>query len=441
MRIRVVLCGIVAAAACILALRFPWYIVYPTNVAPDWYYLEFARGLPIWLETGVLIFCGFTLFTFGWVAARWTWAGNWRDSLLSGAGAGLIAGCLIYDFIGAFYYGLLGQENVLKAYSAQLTETKGMTLLIDAIASSAYYLYSNFLIVVVSCGVLCGVGGLASAFDVGDVWGSSPRNPEGWLFRLTAYTLSVNGAVWTIVALAAVMVLQDSVTDIVIKNNLSGLSTMPVFITFTVYMVGLAMTLFPLSITWGWTIRSWRSAGLWRALYALWVVATFLMTAPIFVNFIRNGSVFFDFPINGIALPYDWIFTFLALVAGLAVGLLSPPTIAPDSRYRASDLLGYALAQGILGGTQIFISIPAYAFVLTLITIENIPHLLQTGIVEKSPTQQIVFLFKLMTSTVEFSMLVCLLGGLLFAAIISLIRKFLKIAPVTPAQGVPVLHG
>ena len=82
MRIRVVLSGMVAAAFCILALWFPWYVMWPASVAPDWPYLNFAGTFPAWLETGVVIFCAFTLFTFGWISARWNWARNWHARLL-----------------------------------------------------------------------------------------------------------------------------------------------------------------------------------------------------------------------------------------------------------------------------------------------------------------------------------------------------------------------
>lgn len=438
MRIRVVASGVVAAAICIFALWFPWYVVYPASVAPDWPYLEQADIFPAWFETGVMIFCGVTLFAFGWVSARWSWAGNWRDSLLAGAGAGLIAGCLIYDFIGAFHFGLLGQEDILKAYSTELTQTEGITLMIDAISKSAYYMYAYFLISVLSSALVSGLGGLLSAIEAEDVWGSSPRNPEGWLFRLSAYNLSIHGAAWTIVALAAVLVLQESVVNAAIKNDLREIDTLPIFISLSVYLVCLAMTLFPLSITWGWAVRAWKTAGIWRVLYALWVGVTFLIIVNLFVGFIRNGSIFYSFPMDGIALPYDWIFTFIVLVIGFIVGLLFPPVMVSDSRYRASDWLGYALTQGVFGGTQIFISIPAYSFVLVMITIVNIPHLVESGVVDQTPTQQITALFGLLTGIVTGGMLISMLGSLLFAGFISLIRRLFRIETVPLSQETPV---
>ncbi len=441
MRIRVVVSGVFAAAICIFSLWFPWYVVYPASVAPDWPYFSTPNTLPAWFEMAVIVFCGVTLFAFGWVSARWNWSKNWRDSLLSGAGAGLVAGCLIYDFIGAFHFALLGQEEILKAYFVELSQAEGISLMIGAVSKSAYYLYAYFFVAAFVSTILGGLGGLVSAIEAEDVWGTPPREPQGWLFRLSAYNFSIHGAAWTIVALAAILVLQESVVNAAIKNDLHKIDTMPVFISLSVYLACLTMTLFPLGMTWGWAIRSWKTAGIWRVLYVFWVGGTFSIIVYLFVGFIRNGSIFYNFPVNGMALPYDWIFTFVILVIGLSVGLLFSSTgIDSDWHYRTSDWLGYALTQAVFGGTQIFISIPAYAFVLTMITVVNIPHLVESGVVEQTPSQQIVTLFSILTSVLVGGMLFSMVGGLIFAGFISLIRKVFKIEGATTIQNAAVLQ-
>jgi hypothetical protein len=246
-----------------------------------------------------------------------------------------------------------------------------------------------------------------------------------------------------IVMIAVFSTLQESVVKTVVDNELRDLNTpvfiIPVFIFLATYLVGLAMTIFPLSITWGWAIRAWRSAGLWRALYVIWVVATFYLAVDQLTRLFQYGSNL-TYVISG-ELPVSYVMVFLLLaiiIAGLILGWLSEPVIIPDSRHRVSDWLGYALTQGILGGTQLFISVPAYALVLSLITIVNIPHLTQSGIVDQSPAQQIVFLSRMLTISAEVLILVCLLGGLLFGLLILPIRKFLKIAPVMPDPDLPV---
>lgn len=262
MRIRVVLSGIVSAAICVIALWFPWYMMEPANIAPDWAYVDEAAILPAWLSTGMLVFCGLTLFAFGWVSARWNWAGNWRDSLLAGAGAGLIAGCLIYDFIGTFHFGLSGQEAVLRAFYTEVDDVTGLTLFVDSITETATQLYFNFLLTVAACALLSAMGGLASAVDAGDTWGRPPRAPDSWLFRIPAYSLTLTGCLWMIVTIAAFSVLQEVVIDAVVENELSGLNSFPVLISFSAYSVGWVLIFLPMSVTWGWLLRSWRSAGL-----------------------------------------------------------------------------------------------------------------------------------------------------------------------------------
>ena len=79
-------------------------------------------------------------------------------------------------------------------------------------------------------------------------------------------------------------------------------------------------------------------------------------------------------------------------------------------------------------------SITAYALALVLIAIENIPHLTQVGIVDLTPGQQLIQLFKTLSGAAQGMMIVSAIGGWLFALIVLLFRKFLKIKPVPAAN-------
>jgi hypothetical protein len=72
--------------------------------------------------------------------------------------------------------------------------------------------------------------------------------------------------------------------------------------------------------------------------------------------------------------------------------------------------------------------------VLVLISIENIPHLTQTGLVELSPAQQVIQLFNSMALVTQVLIVACGIGGWLFGLVVLLFRKFLKIKPA------PVAH-
>lgn len=431
MRIRIVGSGIVSGIFCLIALWFPWYMVEPAGIVPGWGFQEEAVSFPSWLPTAVYIFCALTVFSFGWVAARWNWSKTWRSSLLAGAGSGLIAGCVIYDFIGAFRFGVLGQAEILKVYYLEVGETEGLTLLVDAISQTANLIYLNFIFILFASVVLGALGGLASSLDLEDVWGKPPRDPDPWLFRLPAYSLSLTGYLCLIVMIAVFVLLQESVVDVGIENELTGVSVPPIFLTFIACLGCIAMILPPVTMTWSWGMKAWKTAGLWRWLYGAWLALTIIIMGSVANNLFRYGGARFILTMTGT------YFVFLtggvvigALLSGFLSGVAAEPVAPTTEKYKFYDWLGYMLTQGILGGTQAFMSVTAYALVLVLIAIENIPHLTQTGIPELSPSDQVIQLFKVMSGVAQGMILTSAVGGWLFALIILAFRKFLKIKPV-----------
>lgn len=440
MRIRVVGSGIVAGVFCLIALWFPWYMMEPGGIVQDWTYQKEAASFPGWLPTAAYIFCALTIFAFGWVAARWNWSKTWRSSLLAGAGAGLIAGCIIYDFIGAFRFGVAGQAEVWQAFYREVGVTEGLTLLVDAIVSSATLVYFNFIAIVIGCVLLGALGGLSSSIDLEDVWGKPPRDSEEWLFRLPAYSLSLTGAVCFIVAIAAFMVMEEAATNVMIDENLTGLNAPPIFILIACYTGCLVMVMLPIGLTWGWIFRAWKEAGLWKFFYGVWLAVTIFFTGWVLQDFfIQDKTAFLIdmlsvFPV--LFIPFSVIG---GLGLGLICGLMCMPVSPSSEKYRFSDWLGYALTQGILGGTQMFMSVTAYALVLVLITIENIPHLTQVGVVDLSPAGQLAQLFKTLSGVAQGMMIASAVGGWLFGLVILLFRKFLKIRPAQ-AENPDTIH-
>ncbi|MBL8063080.1 MAG: hypothetical protein JNK32_08690 [Anaerolineales bacterium] len=337
MRIRVLLSGVFSGVICLIALWYPWYVMDPARVAPDWPYQNRSIALPDWIPTAMLAFCGLTVFVFGWVSARWNWSKTWRQSLLSGLGAGLIAGCFIYDFIGAFHFGLIGQEGILNAFYTEVDKIKGIELLIEAISGTAVSIYLNFLAIMVGCIILGGLGGISSSIDLEDVWGKPPCDPDSWLFRIPAYTLTVTGLACMFVTLAGLLVLQESAIKAAVDNTLTGLNSLPIFIVIVAYIACLFMILLPMSLTWGWILRAWQGAGLWRILYGFWVVATLLILiwlfqfVPYFENLVLLfGLEFFQIIILG-------LIAIIFVAAGVGVGLLASPVNSSSSKYKGSD--------------------------------------------------------------------------------------------------------
>lgn len=435
MRIRIVGSGLVSGLFCLTALWFPWYMAEPAGIAQDWTFQQSAANFPGWMSTAVTVFCALTVFAFGWVAARWNWAKTRRSSLLDGAGSGLIAGCVIYDFVGAFHFGLLGQADILKAFYREVGESEGLVLLFDAISATSSLVYLNFIAIVFACIFIGALGGLASAIDLEDVWGKPPREPHRWLFRLSAYTLTLTGAGWLFLIIVVFSVFQDalfeSMTNAANEGSLTGLKMPPFFVAAVAYLTGFVMTLPAIGLTWGWIVRAWKGAGWWKPFYALWLAATFYVTgwaANSFIRYVSTGLMFETFGFYPLVIL--WLVVIGSLVFGFLGGMLSEGAPSTGGKYNFYDWLGYALTQGILGGTQAFMSVPAFALVFALVTIENIPHLTQTGIVELPPAGQVIQLFKVLTVTAQVLIVACAIGGWFFGLIILLIRKFLKIKPV-----------
>lgn len=440
MRIRVVSSGIISGVFCLIALWFPWYMVEPAGILPDWTYLKEAASFPGWLPTAVYTFCALTIFAFGWVAARWNWSKTWRSSLLAGAGSGLIAGCIIYDFIGAFRFGVLGQAEILKVFYQEVGEAEGLTLLVEAISQTANTIYLNFIFVLFAAIVLGGLGGLASSMDLEDVWGKPPRKTHDWLFRLPAYSLSLTGYLCLVVMIAALVLIQESVTNVGIEKGLTGIDVPPFFIIFVAFLGCAVMILPPVAVTWGWGVKTWKVAGLWKWLYATWLAITIFFVGSVIYNFIRYSGASFILISTGLYLPFLAGSVIIgSLLLGFLAGFISEPVELTDEKYHFSDWLGYALTQGVLGGTQLFMSVMAYVLALALITIENIPHLTQSRLVDMSPGQQVIQLFKVMSGMAQGMMIASAIGGWLFALIVLLFRKFLKIKPVPVADPDPTV--
>lgn len=433
MRIRVVISGIVSGLFCLTALWFPWYMVEPAGFVPDWIFQSQAGLIPPWFQTAVYVFCALTIFSLGWVAARWNWSKTWRSSLLAGAGSGLIAGCIIYDFIGAFRFGLLGQADILKAVYRDVGETEGLVLLLEAINGSANLIYLNFIGILFACTAIGALGGLASTIDLEDVWGKPPRDPDRWLSRLPAYTLTLTGHGCLIVLIAVITLLQESVSNIAIEENLTGLKMPPTFISVVSCLACLVFIFPPIGLTWGWMFRAWKRAGLWKFFHITWIGLTVLLVGWLFNGFIRYVASAFLFDAMG---PFPYMFIWLVVIGSLGLGFLagwlSDDSPSSGDRMNFYDWLGYVLTQGILGGTQAFMSITAYSLVLVLVTIENIPHLTQTGTVDLSPSQQVAQLFNVMAGIAQAMVIISAVGGWFFALIVLLFRKFLKIHPVQP---------
>jgi len=342
------------------------------RILPGWAVSDPSVNIPDWLDLALIGLAVFTVFVSGWVAARWNWSRTWNASFLSGAGSGLIAAALAYCLVGAFHAGVEGQIDILTSLTRPVDESEGMILLLNGLTESAVKVYGWFGLYLLA-GVTAGaLGGLASMVDRNDVWGKPVPAQDPTLFRLSAYGLSVNGFLNFIVVVAVFQLLEETATKTVTEGDLwDSIAYPPLIIFLLAVLTGLLMLGAPLALTWGWTLRDWIVERKRSIISAFWVLATFGYAIYWLVDYAIRlaimGNIGF-FVIGGLVL-FLGIWTF--------IGWNIKPT--PESEwtpYRFSDRLGYILTSGILGGAQIIAGAVAYSLSIVLISIVDIPHLM-----------------------------------------------------------------
>jgi hypothetical protein len=153
-----------------------------------------------------------------------------------------------------------------------------------------------------------------------------------------------------------------------------------------------------------------------------WLVATIPGAFYLLLGFRPARSVF---------SPLEIISLIFMLLVGTGLGLI----MEDDSEgfpYHPSDWFGYGLTYGILGGTQIIMGVVALALALTLIAIINIPHLITSGVVDKSPTDQVIYLHTIQYAASATAVLVSLLIGLIVAGSLSFTRTVMGVKDFPP---------
>ncbi len=426
MRVRTVTVGVLGGWVCVLALRFQYLKIEIHRFVPGWPVADLAAGVPPWSSTVILLLCGFILFAGGWIAARWNWAENWRRSLQAGAGMGFLAGCLVFDFVGSTWAGVRAHATIFANFYKDVHPELGASLIRDAITQSGRLLYTDLFLQILVCTLLGGLGGVASGLvDREDFWGSDPRNPQGWLFRLPTYLLALLGLINSIMSQAVLSQFLNRLNKEV--DQAAALSSVPAD-TFSLgqfaILSNLSLWLFgflPLGITWGWILRIWRKTHQLQVLSVVWLVITTLGILILFW-FIAPGLL--------TQLP-DVLFLVLACLLGGYIGYTTEQR-TEGFAYRVSDWVGYAIGYGILSGTQLISGLIAITITLLTVTITNVPHLAQGQPIDVTydPALQATTLAALQWVAGTLAILGSILFGLAVAGFVSFLRTILGIKDV-----------
>ncbi len=422
MSLRLLIPGIIAGIICRYVQILPGWDGLLAKVDPAW-------PQPFWSkyeQTAYLLFiafCALVIFIAGWIAARWNWAKSWQQNLLDGASAGLVAGCILYDFIGAKWVGANSHIDVLQTFYIPVTDKNyGTLLLFDAISNSAQiYLYVG--VYTVPAALIAGLGGLVSMLD-NQGWGKPVEDGYNWLHRLPAYTLVFSGVVITnIILILTSMLIQwmiDATTNMIPLDDFHKMAS-PLMIIFAPMITGFLLTLFPAAITWGWASRAWKNQGIAGHIAStLWIVTSLGLVA-----FATNLQGSIDrYTIIFSMIQYSWLFLVAPPIIGFFIGRLAGSP-AQTKKPSSADWVGYMLAQGILSGTQAFALLLAYPLTLTFLTVSNIPQLTMSGIAESTPYLQVESFYTFMDSVALGTIIAFAVFSLLVAELARLIRAII----------------
>ena len=418
MRVRTVTVGVLGGWVCVLALRFQYLKIEIHRFVPGWPVADLAAGVPPWSSTVILLLCGFILFAGGWIAARWNWAENWRRSLQAGAGMGFLAGCLVFDFVGSTWAGVRAHATIFANFYDTFAPEVGAALLSSAMLQTGKLLYTNLFVQLLACTVLGGLGGIVSNLvDPEDLWGSDPRNPQGWLFRMPTYLLALFGLINNLIGQATLRYLLNTLNNTV--EQAAALSSVPAdraaLAQFSL-LSNLSLWLFsflPLGITWGWILRIWRKTHKVQVLSVVWLIITT-------IGFL---TLFWFISPDLLANPLDLFFLLAAWFLGGYIGYTTEQR-TEGFAYRVSDWVGYAIGYGILSGTQLLSGVAAIAITFATLTIGNIDHFAQMQPVDVTytPAAQVTTF----GAAQLLAGLIGILGSVLLALVIAGFVAFLR---------------
>lgn len=424
MSLKTIFAGLLAALGSYFALMRLAYDMLPAQFIDGW-------ASPFW--EGVFedqqviitasIFTAISLFLGGWLSALWNKARNWKESLRHGASAGLIAGALSFNLVGAPWAGLLAQQEIYKNLDLNLSELAGTEVLFNAIMRTIQQTYSMIWLFILPSIFLGALGGLLFALDLKPEDKSAPSAKTGWLFRLPAYTLSITGIISVILMYMLTSLLFDTLEDMVTENNyviaLSPqlLSSFSSIITFLLFLL-------PYLLTIVWILRRWNKYPKSRFLSVFWILLPFLLLWFLANDVFRqlfNLSAILANPIVFFMMTGIFIFSILTFYL---MWFFSSNSGVEKSKYSLGDWAGYALTHGILGGTQIFASSIALALSMVLVSVTNIPTLLSTpdSTVTDTPVEQIELLFATQQSASLSAIGAMTLIALLFGGITVFLR-------------------
>lgn len=348
----------------------------------------------------------------GVLAAKWNWAGTRAQSARTGAVAGLVTGMLAYVLAGAAGMGVMGNLNVLNLPENYVaSQQTGVKHIYQALVSTADWVYLGFWGFLLAGSALGAAGGwLAGA---GQGWGKAPAPKEEWLLRLPFYLLLLSGCLHYMLTAAVFGALSEPLhnanTFAFLPPDLArGAQEVP-FLGLT---TSLLVLLLPQAALLGWILAAWKYRR-FRAYYVLWLLVA------------ASGLGFTIYSVDFDMGRYFVGMLGLCLVAALTAWMAHQAERPSEpTRYSFGDWLVFLLWQGLLSGAQAFVGFIPFMLSASLLTVGNIPTLLDQGGVVDSIPSQFNNVFSILSSAGLILMALGGLGGLFAAWVVAFVRKF-----------------
>jgi hypothetical protein len=181
------------------------------------------------------------------------------------------------------------------------------------------------------------------------------------------------------------------------------------------YLVGWLFAILPVGFIVGWFIRLYRHGGSLdlSSITSLMIMFVFILLVIWFIS-----PDIFSSQVTRLTMAIALV---IAAVFAAWTGFMTKDE-SEGFPYHSSDWIGYLIGYGILGGTQIMMGAPALSLPVALIGIVNIPHLITSGVVDKNPVSQVIYLFGIQSGATFAAMFVSALIALIIVNLVSFLR-------------------
>ena len=352
---RVLVAGSLGGLLSAVVLAFPLYFILPASYVADWSTIPSTVG-PFGYGVAALI-----AICTGYIGARWSWTPAGERRIQVGIAGGMLAGLVVFVFIGSGAAGVAGIAPLLRhGAKAAATDQAMLELLANSVVGITWWTYLALLGLVSAGALLGGVGGAIAAGEASGGWGSAPRQMHIGVLQSAAATLLL-ATVLSLIVLSAMFTLQLQTINESVQN--ANFTTALPATGVLDWPLGVNLVVLLGAVNWNWQqiARTWRhSKTRDRARARISAFLTFVIPAAALVlcPTISPGLLFN--PIFLVGALAVWVIN----VSGIWQVRLSKAVAVRDGRAEAfsmQDALDFVLLHWLVVVVQVMIGATAVA--------------------------------------------------------------------------------